>query len=224
MTIGFIGGTGPEGLGLAMRLALAGHSVRIGSRDADRAAAAAAKVTDALQTAGHNAPSQERTATGLANLDAAVQSDIVVIVVPYSAHAITLPTLRDAVTGKIVIDVAVPLTFADGYPDVVPVPEGSVTEQAQALLPDARVVGAFHNFSARKLQDLATPMTGDVLITGDDLDAKQTVIDLANSIADLRGVDAGPLALSKCVEDITALLLGINRRHKTHAAIQIVGL
>ncbi len=219
MTIGFIGGTGPEGLGLAMRTALAGNAVCIGSRDAARATAAADKVTDALKAVGRDV-----TATGRTNLDAATQSDIVVIVVPYRAHAITLPTLRDATAGKIVIDVAVPLTFADGYPDVDPVPEGSATEQAQALLPDARVIGAFHNFSARKLQDLDNPMTGDVLVTGDDLEAKQTAIDLANSINDLRGVDAGPLALSKCVEDITALLLGINRRNKTHAAIRIVGL
>jgi NADPH-dependent F420 reductase len=219
VTIGFIGGTGPEGLGLAMRTALAGHAVCVGSRDAARAAAAAMKVADALTALGH-----ECTATGLTNLDAAAQSDIVVIVVPYSAHAVTLPTLRDATAGKIVIDVAVPLTFADGYPNVDPVPEGSATEQAQALLPDARVVGAFHNLSARKLQNLDTSMTGDVLITGDDLDAKQTVIDLANSVHDLRGVDAGPLALSKCVEDITALLLGINQRNKANTAIQIVGL
>ena len=105
-----------------------------------------------------------------------------------------------------------------------PVPEGSATEQAQALLPDARVVGAFHNLSARKLQDLAAPMTGDILITGDDPIAKQTVIDLPNSVHDLRGVDAGPLALSKYVEDITALLIAVNQRYKSQATIQIVGL
>lgn len=219
MTIGFIGGTGPEGLGLAMRFALAGQTVCIGSRDPDRAVAAAAKVTEALTAVGRDAE-----VSGLANLDAAARSDTVLIVVPYDAHAVTLPTLRDAIAGKIVIDVVVPLTFTDGVPGVVPVAEGCAAQQAQALLPDSRVVGAFHNLSARQLQDLTVPMAGDVLVTGDDPDAKQTVIDLANSVADLRGVDAGPLAVSQVVEDITALLLGINRRYKTHSAIQIVGL
>ena len=91
-------------------------------------------------------------------------------------------------------------------------------------MPDARVVGAFHNLSAKKLQDLSQPMEGDVLITGDDAEAKQQVVQLVESMANLRPVDAGPLAMSRFVEDLTALILGINRRYKASAAVQMVGI
>lgn len=218
-TIGFIGGTGPEGLGLAMRLALAGHAIRIGSRRQERADDAAATVRDAVAAAGGSAD-----VGGGLNADVCRQADCVIIVVPFDGHEATCIDLRDAIGDKLVIDAAVPLAFTDGVPGVVDVPQGSATEQAQALLPDAHVIGAFHNLSAKKLQDLATPMAGDVLVTGDDADAKQTVLDLVAQMQNLRGVDAGPLAMSKFVEDITALILGINRRYKAQAAVQMVGL
>jgi hypothetical protein len=218
-TIGFIGGTGPEGLGLAMRMAAAGHAIRVGSRRIERAEDAATTVRDAVTTAGGSPD-----VSGALNADVCAAADLVVIVVPFDGHEATCIDLRDAIGAKLVIDAAVPLTFNDGVPGVVDVPQGSATEQAQALLPDAPVVGAFHNLSAKKLQDLATPMRGDVLVTSDDADAKQTVLDLVAQMKDLRGVDAGPLAASKFVEDITALLLGVNRRYKAQAAVQLVGL
>ena len=217
--IGFLGGTGPEGLGLAMRLAQAGEAVRIGSRTLERAEEAVTKIREAVAAAGGRAD-----AAGGLNVDVAAGAEIVVVVVPFDGHVSTLTDLRDAIGGKIVIDAAVPLTFQDGAPEVVAVAEGSATQQAQALLPQARVVGAFHNLSARKLQALGTRMEGDVLVTADDADAKATVLALVAKMANLRGVDAGPLAMSKFVEDLTALILGINRRYKTQAAVRMVGL
>jgi len=162
--------------------------------------------------------------SGEANAEVARASDVLIVVVPYEAQAPTLTDLREEIGDKIVIDAVVPLSFVDGVPGVVVVPEGSATEQAQALLPRARVVGAFHNLSAKKLQGIPAPLAGDVLVTGDDADAKAEAMVLAERIGDSRAVDAGPLAMSKFVEDLTALLLGINRRYKTQAAVQIVGV
>ncbi len=227
-TIAFVGGTGPEGLGLAMRLARAGESVRIGSRRPERASEAVTKVRDALTTVGATAGATTGApgadVAGGLNAEVVAAADIVVVVVPFGGHAAILTDLRDTIGSKLVIDAVVPLTFRKGVPGVVDVPEGSATEQAQALLPEARVVGAFHNLSAVKLQALGQPLTGDVLVTAADDAAKEAVLDLVGRIPNLRGVDAGPLSASKFVEDITALLLGINRRYKSHAAVQIVGL
>lgn len=172
-TIGFIGGTGPEGLGLAMRMALAGEAVRIGSRKPERAADAAATISAAVAAAGGSAD-----AGGAVNADVVANCDIVVIVCPFDGHEAILRDLREPIGSKVVIDAAVPLVFIEGVPGCEAVPQGSATEQAQALLPEARVVGAFHNLSAKKLQDLSKPMEGDVLITGDDAEAKQQVVQL----------------------------------------------
>ncbi|MXX32382.1 MAG: NADPH-dependent F420 reductase [Chloroflexi bacterium] len=218
-TIGFIGGTGPEGLGLAMRLAMAGERVLIGSRRIERAEDAAQTIRDAVAEAGASAD-----AGGGVNRDIVEQSDVVIVVVPFDGHEATLSDLRDAIGGKLVIDAAVPLTMENRVPGISDVPQGSATEQAQALLPDARVVGAFHNLSARKLQKLADPMEGDVLVTGDDDDAKQQVVELIGKMPDLRPIDAGPLSMSKFVEDLTALIIGMNMRYKTQAAVRMVGI
>ena len=214
-SVGLIGGTGPEGLGLAMRLALAGERVRIGSRRLVRAQDAAATVGEAVPGAD---------VSGEVNEVVARTSDLLLIVVPFEGQSALLSDLREAIGGKIVVDAVVPLVFRDGVPGVATVPEGSATQQAQAILPAARVVGGFHNLSAKKLQALPAPLAGDVLVTGDDADAKATVMSLAERIDDLRAVDAGPLAMSKIVEDLTALILGINRRYKTQAGVRMVGV
>ena len=218
-TIGFIGGTGPEGLGLAMRLALADDRVLIGSRRPERAEAAAQQVRDALAVVGRTAD-----AGGGVNREVVREADVIIVVVPFDGHEATLIDLRDDIGSKIVVDAAVPLEFVNGQPGVVAVEQGSATEQAQALLPDARVVGAFHNLSARKLQALDDEMEGDVLITGDDAEAKRTVIEMVGRMPRLRPVDAGALAMSSFVEGITALILSINRRYKSNAAVQMVGI
>ena len=218
-TIGFIGGTGPEGLGLAMRLALADDRVLIGSRRPERAEAAAQQVRDALAAVGRTA-----NAGGGVNREVVREADVIIVVVPFDGHEATLIDLRDDIGSKIVVDAAVPLEFVNGQPGVVAVEQGSATEQAQALLPDARVVGAFHNLSARKLQALDDEMEGDVLITGDDAEAKRTVIEMVGRMPRLRPVDAGALVMSSFVEGITALILSINRRYKSNAAVQMVGI
>lgn len=218
-TIGFIGGTGPEGLGLAMRLAAAGERVLIGSRRPERADAAAAEIIEAVQGIGGTAD-----AGGGVNAEVVRAADIVVVVVPFDGHEATLDDLREDIGAKLVIDAAVPLVVNEGVPGISEVPQGSATEQAQALLPDATVVGAFHNLSARKLKALANPMEGDVLITGDDAGGKAAVAELVGKMPDLRAVDAGPLAMSKFVEDLTALIIGMNMRYKAQAAVRMVGI
>jgi len=218
-TIGFIGGTGPEGLGLAMRLAKAGERVLIGSRRPERAEAAAQEVRDAVAAVGGAAD-----AGGGINVDVVSQAEIVVVVVPFDGHEATLIDLRDPIAVNLVIDAAVPLTMENRVPGIAPVPQGSATEQAQALLPQAKVVGAFHNLSATKLKKLSDPMQGDVLITADDPAAKEQVTQLVGLMPDLRPIDAGPLSMSKFVEDLTALIIGVNMRYKTQAAVRMVGV
>lgn len=226
-TIALIGGTGPEGRGLAARFALAGHRVLLGSRDVARAAetahALAAALSTALATPAGGAPGSIGRIEGAANGDAAAAADMVVLAVPYEAHAPLLDALRPHLAGKIVVDTVVPVRFDRG-PRPVEVPEGSATEQAAALLPESRVVGAFHTLAAEALTDVAHPVNGDVLIVGTDAEAKATVVALAAQIAGVRVVDAGPLRYARFVEGLTILLIGINGRYHTQAGVQITAL
>lgn len=214
--IALIGGTGPEGRGLATRFALAGHRVIIGSRDAERGVAAGSELAAALG---------RTNVEGAGNEAAAQAADIVVIVVPYAAHRPTLEGLREHLAGKIVVDAVVPMVFDRG-PRPVDVPAGSATEEAAEILKDsgAKVVGAFHNLSAEVLLDPEARVDADVLVTGADAEAKQAVMALAGEIAGVRGVDAGPLRFSRFVESITILLVGINGRYKIHGGVRIAGL
>jgi NADPH-dependent F420 reductase len=215
-TIALVGGTGPEGRGLATRFALAGHRVIIGSREAERAAAAAIAVADRI-------PDYGDALSGTTNAEAVAAAEIVVITVPYDGHVSTIESLRDALAGKIVIDAVVPMRFERG-PRPIDVAAGSATEEAASLLPDSRVVGAFHNLTAEGLLDPTTPIDADVLVTGDDADAKRLVCALAEQIDGVRAVDAGPLRFSRFVEQITLLLVGINGRYDAHTGVRIAGL
>ena len=215
-TIAFVGGTGPEGRGLATRFALAGHRVITGSRQAARGAAAAVAVADSV-------PRQRDAISGTTNAEAVAAAEIVVITVPYEGHAATLELLRDALAGKTVIDTVVPVRFDRG-PRPVAVAAGSASEEAAELLPDSRVVGAFHTLPAQLLLDPTRAIDGDVLVTGDDADAKRLVCALAEQIDGVRAVDAGPLRFSRFVEQITLLLIGINGRYDAHTGIRIAGL
>jgi NADPH-dependent F420 reductase len=215
MVIGFIGGTGPEGKGLAYRFALAGHEVVIGSRSRERADEAAKEITDRIPAA---------TVRGGENGEAAREAEIVVLTVPFSAQTDTLPQLAGVLDGKIVVSTAVPLAFADGNPSMLNLPEGSAAGQAQALLPKARVAGAFQNLGAGKLWAGDEPLDQDVIVCGDDAEAKRRVMALAGQIRGVRAVDGGPLAASRYVEGITVLLIGINRRHKATTGVRVVGL
>lgn len=213
--LAFIGGTGPEGTGLAQRFAIAGHPIVIGSRDATRADEAARTVRDAVRGAD---------VRGALNVDAVRDAPISFVVVPYAGHRPTLESLRAELSGKIVVDAVVPMEFRDGVPRALAVDEGSVAQQAAVILPQSRVVGAFHHLSARKLKQGDTPLDADCLVVGDDEGAKAIVFALIEEIAGLRPVDAGPLAAAYQVEVFTAALLSINRIHRSQAGVRITGI
>ena len=213
--IGFIGGTGPEGKGLALRFAMAGEAVAIGSRDAQRAQDAADEV---------GALSDDLNVSGGLNEQVADESDIVFIAVPYSGHRPTLESLGNRLDGKLVVDVVAPLRFSRGVASAVEVEEGSAAQQAQILLPNSKVVGAFHNLSAEDLMRPNVAIVSDVIVCADDKNAKSRVMELAESINAVRAVDGGGLQNSRYVEELTALLININRIYKAHSTIKIVGI
>ncbi|MCL6643462.1 MAG: NADPH-dependent F420 reductase [Dehalococcoidia bacterium] len=216
MKLAFVGGTGPEGLGLAMRFARAGHEVAIGSRSAERGEEAAAKVREAVPGAA---------AVGGDNASVVRDADVVFLTFPYSGQAATLEALAGALAGKIVCNVVAPLEFRQGVGAVaLDVPGGSALQEAIAQLPESRVVSAFQNLSAEELQHLDHPIEADVLVCGKDAEAKQVIIGLANQIAGVRGIDAGGPSQSRYVEMLTALLINLNRKHKTQTSIRIVGI
>ncbi len=213
--LGILGGTGPEGMGLALRLGLAGEPVFIGSRDAARAAAAA----ESLRAQGVTADVQ-----GGLNEEAAEQADTVVIAVPFEAQRAVLESVRDSLRGKTVMDTAVALTRSGGRFDLIHVEEGSAALQAQALLPNSSVVAAFQTISAQDLLDTSHSVEGDVVVCADDDAAKSLVMSFVERIPALRAVDGGGLASSRYVEGITPLLLNVNRKYRARTAIRILGL
>jgi len=213
LVIGVLGGTGDQGRGLARRLAMAGNRVIIGSRDPGRAATAAATVGSPPQV------------TGAANEDAARAADVVIAAMPWDGHASLLGQLAGPLAGKILIDCVNPMGFdkQGAYP--LPVPEGSAAQQAAAVLPDSRVVGAFHHVSATLLLDpQVSELAQDVLVLGDDREATDLVQALASRIAGVRGVYAGRLRNCGQVEALTANLVSVNRRYKAHAGLRITDI
>jgi NADPH-dependent F420 reductase len=212
-SIGFIGGTGPEGRGLAARFAMAGHDVLIGSRSAERGEDTA-KAVVALGGG---------SVSGGSN-DIAARADIVVVTLPYAGQAETLPALRDQIGARIVISTVVPMQFQGRKVDMLTLPAGSAAQEVQQLLPDARVVAAFQNMAANKLLDVDRPLEGDVIVCSDDPEALREVISLAQQVPHLRGIDGGPLACSRYVEGITTLLVHINRNYKTETHVRILGI
>ena len=217
--IAFIGGTGHEGMGLALRCALAGEEVVIGSRNRARAQAAAQKEIDRLKALRPDAHIEGRD-----NLHAVDGAEIVCICVPYSGFETTLHELAHKMAGKILLDVVNPLTVKHGVFKLEPVAAGSVGEFAQELVPDAHVVSAFKNLSAEELLHLNHPLAGDVVLCGEHEESKQRIIDLVHRMPNLRPVDAGSIINSRRLESITALLLNINKRYRANASIQILGL
>jgi len=216
MKLAFVGGTGPEGLGLAMRFAAAGHSIAIGSRSAERGEEGAQKVVECVPTA---------KASGGTNADVVTDADVVFLTFPYSGQQATLEALGSALDGKIVCNVVAPLEFQQGVGAVaLSVPGNSALQEAIAQLPNARIVSAFQNMSAEELQHLDQSIEADVLVCGRDVEAKNVVIGLANEIAGVRGIDAGGPSQSRYVEMLTSLLINLNRKHKTQTTIRIVGI
>jgi NADPH-dependent F420 reductase len=194
--IALIGGTGPEGKGLAKRLAITGNQIFIGSRKQERGKEIAEELTNELNEY------PQICIKGGDNREMAELSEIIIIVVPYSAHKNTLMQIENELEGKIVIDAVVPMEFQKG-PRSIEVEAGSATEEAAQILENSTVIGAFHNLSAEILMDLKKDVIGDVLI---------------------RAVDAGPLRNSKHVENLTVLLIGINGRYKAHSSIIITDI
>ncbi len=215
--IAIIGGTGPQGKGLALRFAMAGIPVVLGSRDGQKAAQTA---TELNQLLGPNCPpitgSDNQSATELAG-------ELVILSVPYSAHRATLSDLKPQLTGKVLIDIVVPL--APGNPKAVQMPaEGSATEEAQALLgDDIPVVGALHNVSAVTLHDLTRAINCDILVCGNQLEAKKKVMALISQL-DVSTYNAGLAESARCIEAITPILIRLNISKEvpfSHAGIRI---
>jgi 8-hydroxy-5-deazaflavin:NADPH oxidoreductase len=217
LVVGVLGGTGPQGRGLAVRLAAAGQRILLGSRDADRAAEVAKDVAQRAAAGGAQVSVQ-----GGSNIDVAGAADLVIVAVPFAGHAATLAELAAPLAGKTVVDCVVPMGFDELGAYVLDVAEGSVTQQAAALLPDSSVVGAFHHLSAVLLEDLSRPtLDGDVMVVGDDRAATDTVQALAGRLPGMRGIYAGRLRNARQVEALTINLVSVNRRYKVHAGIRV---
>ena len=206
--VGIVGGTGPQGRGLARRLSQGGVEVVLGSRSADRALDSAQGLGDGVR--------------GGTNEDCVRAAGVVIVAVPWDGHRDTLVALADELAGKVVVDRVNPLAFdkQGAYP--VRVPEGSAAQQAQALAPGATVVAAFHHLSAVTLLDESVQsVDSDVLVLGDDREATDLVQALAERIAGCRGIFAGRLRNAGQVEALTANLIAVNRRYKVHAGLRV---
>jgi NADPH-dependent F420 reductase len=212
LTVAILGGTGPQGRGLARRFAAAGLRVGLGSRAADRAEELARRL--ATETGGQ--------VTGAANREIATSGDIVVVAVPWEGHANLLGDLSDALAGKVVVDCVNPIAFDKQGAYALQVSEGSAAQQAAVLLPESRVVGAFHHVSAVLLDDPdVTEVDTDVLVLGDDREATDLVQELASRVPGMRGVYAGRLRNAHQVEALSANLISVNRRYKAHAGVRL---
>jgi NADPH-dependent F420 reductase len=217
VVVGILGGTGDQGRGLAYRFARAGQRVVVGSRDAARAQEAAEQIAAMPWVTGQ--------VSGAANADAAQRCDVVIVAVPWTAHADTIAPLAEALAGKIVVDCVNPLGFDAQGPFALSVAEGSAAQQAAALLPSSTVIGAFHHVSAVLLADPEVESFDlDVLVLGDDREAVALVCELAQRIPGMRGVHSGRLRNAGQVEALTANLIAINRRYKAHSGVRITDI
>ncbi|MCK5890293.1 NADPH-dependent F420 reductase [Aeromicrobium sp.] len=215
MKIGVVGGTGPQGRGLAYRFALAGHPVVIGSRDAARATEKAEEIA---------AKAEGARLTGATNADAVAAVDVVLLAVPWDGHAELVASLTDGLAGKIVISCVNPLGFDAEGPYGLTLEE-SAAEEVARLVPTARVVGAFHHVAALSLWKTPDPLSHeDVLVCGNDAGAKELVQDLAASVTGKRGIDAGSLRLARQLEPLTAVLISMNKRYKTRSGVAVTGV
>lgn len=212
VVVGIVGGTGPQGRGLAIRLAAAGQPVLIGSRDSARAALIAAEISAAAGA----------EVVGTDNSSLARRAGVVIVAVPWAGHEETVASLAEALRGKVVVDCVNPLGFDQHGAYPLAVAEGSAAEQAAALLPDSHVVGAFHHISAVLMADVSVDrVETDVLVVGDDRRSTDLVQALADRVPGLRGIYAGRLRNCRQVEALTANLIAVNRRYKAHAGIRV---
>jgi len=217
--VSIIGASGALGFGLAVRWGRAGVPVVIGSRDPDRAREAARRAQDAVP---------DGSFSGAANAEAAAETEIVVLTVPFRSQSETLTNLKTVLrAGQLLVDTTVPLAAAVSgrATRLLGVWQGSAAEQAAEMVPDGvRVVSGLHTVSAALLTDLDYALGEDVLVCGDRKADRQVLVDLVNRIEGLRGIHAGSLEMARITEALTPLLISINVRHKAHAGIRITGL
>jgi NADPH-dependent F420 reductase len=210
-TIGVLGGTGPAGSAVAVRMAAAGFDVLLGSRETAKAQAKVRELQERF-------PKRLESLRGVDNA-AAAATDVAILATVADAIIPTATELAGALAGRIVVCMAnllqkTPRGFAAVFP-----PEGSVAEAVQAVVPSARVIGAFQNLPAAPLGDLDSPLRADVMVTGEDKDAVRTVIGLIEQVDGLEPLDAGPLSNTGCVEGLTAILININRARKDEHSV-----
>ena len=216
MHIGVLGGTGPAGSGLAARLASVGAEVTIGSRSEDRA-------QQTCQDIAAKWPDHELALKAGDNM-AAAAADLVVVATPWDAAVPTARSVREHLDGKVVISMANALAkVGDEFQPLIP-PRGSVAAGVQAVCPSAKVAAAFHHLPARELADIANPIEGDVLVCSDHHDATEITSELIRLIPGLRPLDAGRLSNAAPIEAFAAVILQLNVRYKTRAAVQITGI
>lgn len=216
MRIGILGGTGPAGRGLAVRLAAAGDEVVVGSRDAARAAG----VASGLVTSWRD---RDLAITGVSNEEAA-SVELVVVATPWDGLVATVAPLAPALSGKVVVSMVNALVKEGREFLALMPPRGSMAATLQAALPEALVSAAFHHLPASEMECLTTPMDADVLVCSDYTAATAATVALVDRIEGLRGVDAGSLSQAAAIEALTAVLITVNIRHKVHAAVRLTGL
>ena len=214
-TIAVVGGTGPQGKGLAYRFAAAGNQVILGSRDAGRAKERAEEINEKLG---------KSIVGGAENAAAIEQSDLVLLTVPWDGHADLVASLAAQLAGKIVISCVNPLGF-DKFGPFGLVLQESAAEEAQRLVPSARIIGAFHHVAALSLwKNEGLLSHEDVLVCGDDEEAKAAIMELATAVTGKTGIDAGALRLARQLEPLTAVLISMNKRYKTRSGLAITGV
>ena len=212
-TIGIIGGSGPAGRGLAVRLASAGYNVVLGSRDADRAG----RVAGVLVWRGQG------TVAGGTNENAA-DCDVVILATPWDSAVSTVVPLRKQLVGKVVISMVNALQKQGR--ELVPMfpPRGSMAAEVAAALPDSKVTGAFNHLPAADMENLDSGLDADVMVVGDDIEARTLTVEITDAMEGLRAVEVGSLSLAGAVEAFTAVCITTNIRHKAHTYVKLAGL
>ena len=222
MKVAILGGTGEQGFGLALRLAK-NYKVIIGSRRREKAQEAAERIKEILSSKGI----PYRDVVGMENREASREGEIVILSIPYQHILPTVGDLKEELKGKVVVSIGVPLAsvIGDKPTRVVLPPQGSVAQMVQEYLKDSKVVSAFQNVSAKVLECIEEPVDCDILVCGDDEEAKRKVIEMVESIEGCRGIDCGNLEMSRYVEQITPILIGLNIRYRLKGSgIRITGL
>jgi NADPH-dependent F420 reductase len=222
MKIAILGGTGDQGFGLALRFAK-NHDIIIGSRKKEKAEDASNRAKEILISKGI----AYKNITGMDNKEASKEGDVIILSLPYQHTLSTLKDIKEDLTNKIVVSIGVPLATAIGdKPTRVALPpQGSVAEMVQEYLKDSKVVSAFHNVCSKELEDIGHAVDCDILVCGDDVESKKIIMSLAEEIDGVRAIDCGKLELSRYIEQITPLLIGLNIKYKLKGSgIRITGI